>query len=360
MKNSDFEEISSPATYVGIVALTFTLLSGCYVAMFLFQLGALVPAEYWIYEAQIIKRQLLMENRTRRKILFVGGSSAFLGIDSSRVEAALGISTINLGLHLGRPLGYMLEEITPYIGSGDIVVLPLEYQYYSSSTAYSDWFTNQVMAWDMDYFWQLTAMQKVQFVLSVRPERVWMGVIVRSLGDRLESVRRRQLKDPEQILDRARAAWSGEEYRGDKIYSFLNSDRHGDAIVRGPEPPVVADNPYGLDWDYVEGTYFWSVLQDFVLRCRAQDIAVYVAWPPIMKERIDFTAPRVSRSVKQITTRLKQMGVPMLGEPSDFQYDADLFTNRLYHLTAQGRAEHTTRLLRYLMDETRLYRRQRK
>jgi hypothetical protein len=76
---------------------------------------------------------------------------------------------------------------------------------------------------------------------------------------------------------------------------------------------VVADNPYGLDWDYVEGTYFWSVLQDFVLRCRAQDIAVYVAWPPIMKERIDFTAPRVSRSVKEITTRLKQMGVPMLG-----------------------------------------------
>jgi hypothetical protein len=142
----------SPIKYVGVIALTLVLLALLYSGAFFYQLSALVSAEYWIHDAQIVKRYLLAQNREKRKLLFVGGSSAFFGIDSKRVEQVLGISTINVGVSMNRPFDFILKEIAPYIASGDIVVLPLEYGNYSPGTPYSDWLTNQIMAWGPGLF----------------------------------------------------------------------------------------------------------------------------------------------------------------------------------------------------------------
>lgn len=68
---------STAGKYVGIIALSLSVLSVLYIGAFVYQLGALVPAEYWIYETQIVKRELLAEHRDKRKILFVAGSSTF-------------------------------------------------------------------------------------------------------------------------------------------------------------------------------------------------------------------------------------------------------------------------------------------
>lgn len=114
----------SPVKYVGVIALTLVLLALLYSGAFFYQLGALVSAEYWIHDAQILKRDLLAQNREKQKLLFVAGSSAFFGIDSDRIEQVLGISTINVGVSMNRPFDYILKEIAPYIAPGDIVVLP--------------------------------------------------------------------------------------------------------------------------------------------------------------------------------------------------------------------------------------------
>lgn len=341
-----------PVKYVGVIALTLVLLALLYSSAFFYQLGALVSAEYWIHDAQIVKRDLLAQNREKQKLLFVAGSSAFFGIDSDRIERVLGISTINMGMSMNRPFDFMLKEIAPYIAPGDIVVLPLEYGYYSPGVPYTEWLTSQIMAWDPDYFRDLEPREKLEFMFSVVPQRVLLGAITKAMGERLESVRARRLKIPQEILSLVRDAWSQPDYHPEKIYSFLNIDPHGDARLRTPEAPrPFSKDPYELDVDFVESTYFWGNLRDFVLSCHARDIAVYIAWPPVVKNELDFTSPRVSNSIRQITGRLHDMRIPILGHPSDFQYDARWFTDHIYHLTPEGRAEHTTRLLSYLMAE---------
>lgn len=347
--------LSTAGKYVCIIALSLSGLSALYIGAFVYQLGALVPAEYWIYETQIVKRELLAEHRDKRKILFVAGSSTFFGIDAGRIEQALGIHTINLGVSIARPFDVVVKEIMPYVQRGDIVIFPLEYGQYRSETTYTDWFTNQMMAWDPDYFWKLNATEKVRFMSSVLPQRVLLGVITKAAGSHLESVQARQLRPPDQIRSLIRAAWSQLDYRPSKMYSFLNNDRHGDAIIRAPEPVVVStEDPYELDLDSIESTYFWSTLQDFVAECRAKGIDVYIAWPPVVSGKLDFHSSRVTRAVSEITRRIQEMGIPLLGNPFDFQYDIGHFTDELYHLTLQGRAEHTTRLLAYLMNEPRI------
>lgn len=345
---------SSPIAYLGMIALTAALLSLLYAGAFYYQLGALVSAEYWMYETQIVKRDLLEQNRRKRKILLTAGSSALFGIDSSRIEAAFGISTLNMGLHLGRPAEYILSEIEPYMKPGDIVILPLEYEQYSSTTAYNSWFTDQIMAWNPGYFRQLDLKEKLRFMFSIRPQRILVGVMTQLLGEQLESVRQRQLKSPEQILSRVHTAWAQKNYRPDGMYLFLNSDSHGDAIFRSPEPQAQpGGDPYVLGLSFKESPYFWQVLQAFSVRCRTRGIDLYVAWPPVMEGLIDFKDSRVSHSVNVITTRLQEMGISMLGMPSDFQYARERFTGNMYHLTTQGRTEHTTRLLGHMMSAMR-------
>lgn len=344
--------ITLPTKYLATIALTFAIGSLAYVGAFLYQMGALVSAEYWLHDAQVVKHELLAQHRDQKKIIFAAGSSAFFGINSHQVEQALGIPTINLGLHIGRPVHSLLGEMAPYLRRGDIVVLPLEFEHYRSTTPYSPWFTNQIMAWNPDYFWQLEIAEKLKFLRSVLPQRVLLGVMAKLTGESLERVRTRTLSAPDEILARVRAAWNNKDHHPDKMFSFLNLNPQGDAIVSTPEHPLeYHGNPYKLDLDYVEPAYFWNALQDFFLNCQARGIQVYLAWPPTMKNRLDLASPRLQNSVRAIVGKAHTLGLPILGTPADFQYDDDLFTGSIYHLTPQGKAEHTRRLVGHLMAE---------
>ena len=189
-------------------------------------------------------------------------------------------------------------------------------------------------------------------MFSVLPQRVLLGVMIKTAGSHIDSVQARQLKPPPQILRLVHEAWSQPNFSPSKMYSFLNNDRHGDAIMRTPEPTVVStEDPYELDLDFIDSGYFWSALQEFVAGCRSKGVLVYFAWPPVVKGKLDFHSPRVKRAVTEIMGHLQGMAIPFLGTPSNFQYDSGDFTDSLYHLSLQGRAEHTSRLLGYLMKE---------
>jgi len=343
---------SLPTRYLGTVALTLLVGALLYLGAFLYQMGALVSAEYWLHDAQVVKQELLTKHQNQSKIIFAAGSSAFFGIDSQKIERKLGIHTINLGLHIGRPVHILLNEMVPYLTRGDIVVLPLEYEHYREETPYTDWFTNQIMTWHPDYFWQLEVTEQLKFVRAVLPQRVLVGVLTKLMGEHLERVRTRALKAPEEILNRIQAAWSSRDHHPDKMFSFLNLTPHGDAIVSTPEPALeYTGNPYQLDRDFVEPEYFWNTLQDFFTNARARGVQVYIAWPPTMKTKLDLSSPRLHKTVQAITNKVQELGIPILGTPSDFQYNADLFTGNIYHLTSQGKAEHTSRLLDRLTKE---------
>ncbi len=72
------------------------------------------------------KRDLLKEGR-RDRVVFVGGSGLFDGLDSRMIEERLGRPVVNMGLYYGFAITPLLREITPYLRSGDTVVIVPEY-----------------------------------------------------------------------------------------------------------------------------------------------------------------------------------------------------------------------------------------
>lgn len=80
-----------------------------------------------------------LEKTGNKKILLVGGSNLSMGLNTEKVSDEFSLPAYNSGIHAGLGLKFMLDDIIPYIHSGDYVVLVPEYQHLiSEKTFYGD------------------------------------------------------------------------------------------------------------------------------------------------------------------------------------------------------------------------------
>lgn len=86
------------------------------------------------YLAAIIDKHARLARTESPRLILVGGSNLAFGIDSARLEEATGLSVVNMGLHAGLGLKYMLDEIKPFLRTGDVVVVVPEYEQYYGFT----------------------------------------------------------------------------------------------------------------------------------------------------------------------------------------------------------------------------------
>lgn len=79
-----------------------------------------------------VKHALLRETRPPR-IILVGGSNLSHGLNSQVLKDAFNLPVINMGLHGGLGLWFMLEEIRPFVQKDDIVIVTPEYAQFEES-----------------------------------------------------------------------------------------------------------------------------------------------------------------------------------------------------------------------------------
>jgi hypothetical protein len=73
----------------------------------------------------------LLKSTPSPRIILVGGSNVSFGLDAELMQRTLGIPVINDGMHAG--LGIVpLRELQEYVRAGDVIIISLEYQLFSS------------------------------------------------------------------------------------------------------------------------------------------------------------------------------------------------------------------------------------
>ena len=105
---------------VGLVFLTYLVLF-------------FLPSKSTLVYASILDKHQLLQRAGSPKIVFVGGSSLALGLDSALIHTKTGLPVVNMGLNGGLGLRYMLEEVKPDIGPGDLIVVSPEYEHWYGS-----------------------------------------------------------------------------------------------------------------------------------------------------------------------------------------------------------------------------------
>ena len=75
----------------------------------------------------IIDKHRRLDSLTGSRIIFAGGSNLSLGQNSRLIEEEIKMPVVNLGLHAGLGLDFVLNELKSVIKSGDVVFLSIEY-----------------------------------------------------------------------------------------------------------------------------------------------------------------------------------------------------------------------------------------
>ena len=336
-----------PVRSLAIFLLVSITVWSLYASIFVLQIGAHTTAEYWLYSAQAVKAHLLRNNADKRKMLFVGGSSVWMGIDSGSVGQAFGVRGLNLGLHGMLPLDQILDQVRPVLKAGDTVVLMLEYEYYVIDTPYNAWFLNQMMVGHPDWFWNLPWLKKLHFFGSVPPFRVLEGTLTKFFAGGMDIMKKRRVEqDAEKLL--APVQTTGPQRSLPEVnYTFRNIDEDGDAVVALGS---FATYIYPLDRAVLAQRYPWETLRDFARHCADRHVHLYLMWPPVVKGMVDFESRLTRRNIQTILRHVAEAGIPVLGRPADFQYDRRLFADSGYHLTHEGRRLHTNRVERLLRE----------
>lgn len=184
-----------------------------------------LKSEMWIRYVYNVKENLSKKIHSK-KIIIISGSNSLFGINSELIAKKLNIPVSNLSVHASLDIDYLFYIIKNNFNNGDIVVMPLEYPFYTRK-GLTDWFTNNITAWDEKYFFSLSIYEKIIFIINVQPKRILLGIRDKILGKTLQFHDNNfAYENLVKIIEN-----EGEKWRG---YNFQSLNLHGDINVDQP------------------------------------------------------------------------------------------------------------------------------
>ena len=341
------------ARFLAVALVSALTAASLYVALFFFQLGPYMPADYWIRDAFILKEYLAERTEGGPKILVMAGSGSLFGVDSGLVERETGRRTVNLAINGGLGFDFIAKQTRRVVEPRDVVLAPLEPSFIQLPMI-PQWFFNNVMAWGDWYFDSLSTREKARFLFSVDPVRIVAGGLNRCLDGRV----------PEQIR------WA-RRVRGDEIISQMEN------IWKTGSTPETLDQPYkrltsngdlesGEELDREFRSYYRGYLSgdarvrpEFVRLYTAfrdeldeMDVRLILLWPATMTdEQFDLSREADREVVAAFRENLGRHGIRVVGSPLDAHYPRELFFDSNFHLNGEGKEIHTRRIVQLLRTE---------
>ncbi len=109
-----------------------TIILFTFAAMSVLIIISLSPIKKNYNSAMVEKLKILQANKSKSKILLIGGSSVGWGLSAEQIQKATKITTINLGHHAGFGLIDYQDFILHCTSPGDIVVFSPEWNFYEN------------------------------------------------------------------------------------------------------------------------------------------------------------------------------------------------------------------------------------
>lgn len=298
----------------------FVLEVACFTILQL-AVAALVLSFYRVdedaYLAASRDKHALLAVRSSPRMIFVGGSNLAFGLKSSMIARALPYEPVNLALHVGLGLRFMLRETEHALRPGDVVVLSPEYQHFTGRR---------------------------------------VDVLLQLLEQRPSSVRFVPLVYVPTLLDQ------GLNYAGGVVRGAL-SNMLGRPQTSGDDPPYFrqAFNDYGdvtAHWrmdrprrlssfafeDFSPGRVASIVgaLNRFHDRARARGARVFFWYPTIPSSTLEQHRQVIAHIEGQIA---RSLTIPVLNRPDAATMPREFFFDTHYHLTEAGAVRRTTLLI---------------
>jgi hypothetical protein len=293
-------------------------------------IAILVPDDGDYAYASIIKHERLAIDAPK-KIVLVGGSNVSFGTDSKMIEKLTGCPAVNMGMNGYFGVRFMLEEVKPYLKTGDIVVIAWEYDSYYKSVDGTNTDLLMVSKANPRVFEFLTPRQKLS-ALSRFPF-VAQKKAIRVMGDAYDNFTYMLGAEPD-------VPWTPVDIL--EIEGASNFTPEGDLAghlgMTWPHEPTEAIDLSNLPMDQE----VVPMMQAFVREMNDRGIHVMISWTPLLESFYD----RHEAELERLNAQLATVPEFLIPRPArEFKFDKSMHFDTVYHLNDKGRAIRTAMLV---------------
>ena len=275
------------------------------------------------FMAAIIDKHALLEKTPPPRLIFIGGSNLAFGIDSKRIEDTFGLPVVNMGLHGGLGLEFLLKEIKLAARPKDILILSVEY-FLNVKGDYR--LQNNAVA----FFPALDKIIKRDYYVDLK-EFLCYGItryakknIARVLGLSI-----RKDKDIEANL----------------VYSRRSFNVYGDVIghLDKPSPKELRDRSL-LTYRKWEGI---DILNEFAGYAESKNIRLFYLYPSYPESEFMLNREVILKFAADLKNELH---IQLINTPEDSVFPDSLFYDTIYHLNKEGIERRTTSIIGLLKN----------
>jgi hypothetical protein len=302
-----------------IFLIKITILSLLVLSTFL-MIAVITPPDFSSYNAAIIDKHSKLENTPGPRIILVGGSNVAFGIDSEAIQNRFNMPVINMGLHAGQGLKFMLDDLKDNVKDNDIILVIPEYeQFYGCYGLYKG---SPVL---LD-------------TLTVYPKGI------RYLDD-LSQIINVLDRTPKFLKDRWNRLTTQSPPSHGPIYSRDAFNQYGDVISHLDQAPQDITHlellPKGYAMIEIDGKVI-DLLNQFAINANKKNAKVYFVHPCIPEKQYLENINAISTFQEYL---LQTSDFQILSTPTNYVYPQEYFFDTIYHLNSRGRLERTKRLI---------------
>lgn len=314
-----------------VAAFVFTAAYGGFSYLFFQTPVGKSTEKVWINKC-ILKKEAIAQSITGPKIIFIGGSATLYGIRAADVQARYGVPAVNVAVHAALMTDYLLYLASRVASSGDTVIFPAEYEQFNYDGEYNQVRSFYLRTFDSGYF---------------------MGQPLRTiLFDLYNTTPKDFLYNAKSSIDFAIAYKGKEPPVGTELTSeTLNANGDETYNIGNEKMTSVMKNisPFGLNAIKVGGTKGLADIKRFAAWCKQNNIRFYVSYANTA--RIDtYDSDIYRRYYVTLADYFAKNNISVIGKPSDFFYDSNLFYNTRYHLNQDGVTIRTRQFMKMMED----------
>jgi hypothetical protein len=288
-------------------------------ALFCVLIAASIAALTWLvipnnpdaYQAATPDKLALAERTPSPKVLLVGGSNLAFSVDSELIEAALGRPVVNMGLAKAVGFRYLLEEVKPFVGPGDIVVVAPAYELY------------------FDLF---DGSESLVIMLQHNPGRI------RDISSFAEV--RTILRYFTLMMQMKVSGFIRKGIVDDPVYRRSGFNSHGDLVTHLDleeqyEPRELFPENKPFDERSIE------VLNDFASEVEASGGLAVISYPSLHDKILE----KHREKIEMLDRRLREdLSMAVISDPDDYAFPREELFDTPYHLRRAGREKRSRQL----------------
>jgi len=286
------------------------------------------------YDLSIIDKHRYLSEAKSPKIALAGGSNLAFGIDSAAIHDRFSLPVVNMGVHAGFGLGRILDDISQFLQTGDMLLIVPEYSHFTSmwngeSAAYELIFDAHQyrLLWSFYYGLPSGFSDQLSMRLGIGSSTIRDG-LKNGIGKIFKPNKKEQNKEETETNPLAYTRGGFNKY-GDHI-GHLGMENH---------PFSSSGNLGTINQTYLKN--FFRLIDTFTKR----GIIVALSYPSYEEQSFRNSAALIQEL--DMLFRSKE-NLSVISTPESYCYPAEYFYDTVCHLNREGRAIRTDQLIQDL------------